>query len=79
MELFWFVFIRVCWALGLILAILEIICNKSILKKVQESKLTDAPGLMILLSLALTIFCALWPIWTGAELFIKIGRGIKER
>lgn len=78
MELFWFVFIRICWVLGTILSLREIASSDHIKKQIQESNLGDAPGLLVLLFLLLSMVCALWPIWTSAEIFIKIGRRIKK-
>ena len=78
MELFWFVLIRICWTLGTILSLWEIVISNDIKKSIQESNLGDAPGLLVLLFLLISIVCALWPIWTSAEIFIKIGRRIKK-
>lgn len=78
MELFWFVFIRICWVLGTILSLWEIANSNDIKKHIQESNLGDAPGLLVLLFLLISIVCALWPVWTSTEIFIKIGRRIKK-
>lgn len=79
MELFWYVLIQICWALGTILLLWDVSHNKKVLKHVKDSGIPDIPILMIIFCLLCLFLCMLWPIWTSIVIVKKIRKEIKER